>query len=378
MSQKQRFTRRRLLRASAASAVGLGAVGTANALGGSESVDVAELQESLEPIPPLDVQDETERLESGFPEQASGVRPGSMMFIEFEDGTAGCTANFIWRSSGGGGGDGGNDTEDKGGGPPEDRGNGKDDDDDRGGGPPEEDATSSGGGNDGGGGSKGGDGQLYIGAAGHCFLDEDCDADQRSAGNDEEGCNVSDLTVTLCKDCNRGGANGLIIRGETYELGDVVYARQTEPGEEGGDQLGHDFGLVAVPAELEEVVDPSMPQFGGPLAVSDEALDEGTPVNQYGAGVANGEVYPTMGSNGVSFGDGGTDDQAWFAGIRASPGDSGSPLQSTTDGEPVQGDEAGGILTHLSTLGTAGTTIGRCKEMIQEDIGMAIEVVLPD
>lgn len=360
MPDKKRFTRRRLLQASAATAAGAGAVGSASALGGDDGVEVGddELLASAERIPLVEIRDETERLEGGLPEQAHGIRPGSQMFIEFDDGTAGCTANFIWRAAGGGSSsqddDGGND----GGGPPDDPGGGNGND----GGPQERDSTDDTDGD--------ADGQLYIGAAGHCFLDEGDEGGE--PGEDGYAAN----SVAVCDDCTFGGATGLVVaRGETIELGEVVYARQESAD---GEQVGHDFGIVEVPEDKEHLVDPSMPQFGGPNEVFDEALPEGTPVNQYGAGVGNGEVFPTMGSNGVSFGDGGTDDDAWFAGIRASPGDSGSPLQSTSDGDPVEGDQTGGILTHLTTTGTGGTTIGRCKEMVKEDIGLDIDVVLPD
>jgi len=191
--------------------------------------------------------------------------------------------------------------------------------------------------------------------------------------------------VWVCADCDFGGATTVFgVRGagrqvgaedtvEVIELGDVVYARQEEPG--GGSGVGHDFGLVKIPEDKRDLVDPSMPQWGGPTGVSLDPVPEGEPVHQYGAGVGNGEVFPTMGSTGVSFGG---NDDAWFAGIRASPGDSGSPLvgDEAASGPPV-GGPAAGILTHLSSGGTAGTTIGRCKEMVREDIGLDVEVVLP-
>ena len=317
------YTRRRLLQASTATAIGLSSLGTASA---SEPDSDAPEDEDYEQIPPLDLSDVDLQLESvgpdGVPEQADGVRPGSQMFIESAEGTAGCTANFIWR-----------DTRDP-------------------------------------------DGPLYIGAAGHCFLD-DAPASDSDARDHEDGDNVSDLSISVCADCTFGGATGLsVIEGEVIELGDVVYARQVNPeeGDDGG--VGHDFGLVAVPEEMEEFVDPSLPQFGGPDGVSLQAVPEGELVNQYGAGVANGEVFPTKGSTGVSLGDGGTP-ESWFSALRASPGDSGSPLvEGLNDGE--EGGAAAGVLTHLSTNGTAGTTMQRCKEMPAEDgAGFDLEVVQP-
>jgi hypothetical protein len=311
------LTRRRLLKASAATATGIGAMGSASGVTNASRDDVTgriPLQEfapgelETDPVAPAAV-----------PEQAGGIRPGSQMFIEYPDGTtAGCSANFVWQGSNGGG-------------------------------------------------------SLYIGAAGHCFLPAEVNASLNARRKEEDRddlYNVKQLNVSVCADCTRGGLNGLLVPGETIELGDVVYARQALPD---GSQVGHDFGLVKIPANAEDLIDPSMPQWGGPDGSLDGAAPEGSPVNQYGAGVVNGEVFATKGSSGVSFGDGGTDDDAWFAGVRASPGDSGSPLV----GDRSIDRPASGILTHLTTLGTAGTTIGRCREMTREDAGLDIEVVLP-
>ena len=314
MRDRDELTRRNLLRASAATAAGVGGIGTASA------ADTADRRESAERIPRLEVEDETDTVAtSGVPELATGIRPGSQMFIEYPDGaTAGCTANFIWRDS---------------------------------------------------------VGDLYIGAAGHCFLPSDRNASKnarRDGESDEDVYDVSQLDVSVCDDCTVGGTTGLIFTGTTIALGDVAYARQNLPD---GSEVGHDFGLVRIPPSAEDAVDPSLPQFGGPSGVSEGAVPAGLPVNQYGAGVANGEVFPTMGSNGVSEGDLGTS-ESWYAAIRASPGDSGSPLQATEAGTGVEGGDAGGILTHLTAVGTAGTTMGRCVEMVQTDVGLGVETVL--
>ena len=315
MRDRDELTRRNLLRASAATAAGVGGIGTASA------GDTVDRRESAERIPSLEVADETNTVAAGgAPELATGVRPGSQMFITFPDGTtAGCTANFVW----------------------EDRW-----------------------------------GDRYIGAAGHCFLPDGKNASEnatRDGEDDGDVYDVSQLSVAVCEDCTFGGATGLIVRGTTIELGDVAYARQTLPH---GSAVGHDFGLVRIPAAADSAVDPSMPQYGGPTGVSDGAVAAGTPVNQYGAGVGNGEVFASQGSNGVSEGDLGSP-ESWFAAVRASPGDSGSPLQSTTAGTGPEGELAAGILTHLTATGTAGTTIGRCREMVSTDVGLDISVVLP-
>lgn len=350
MPPSERPTRRALLRAGAAAAVGLGGVGTASGLDDTvgDVTDAEVLQGTLERIPVPIVEDRTETVPvEALTERAEGIRPGSQLFADYGGEVGGCTANFIWREAGS---------------------NGDDEDvdltDEVTDGPQTADA-----------GTADLDGTLYIGSAGHCFLPEGADADEDAARDHEDGRDVEDITVTLCADCTFGGVTGLSIQGEVIELGDVVYARQTDPEEEGGDGVGHDFGLVEVPEEAEHLVDPTLPRFGGPHDVSEGAVSAGELINQYGAGIANGEVSLTQSSNGISLGDLG-DDESWYAAVRASPGDSGSPIQASDLGSGLpQGSAAAGVLTHLTTGGTAGTTMGRSKEMVAEDIGLDIEVV---
>lgn len=339
------FTRRRLLQVGAATTTGFaGLVGAGVATRsdlesaspgiGPDSGDEPSVRDGrtthtgdrdvdAERVPPLDLSDGELQLRAveryGVPEQATGIRPGSQMFIEFPDGaTAGCTANFVWKEPGS-------------------------------------------------------SGDLYIGAAGHCFLPDGTAASRNAATAEEkrngEAFDTSTLDgVSVCADCSVGGLTGLLIEGSVHELGEVVYARQEQRN--GEDGVGHDFGLVKIPGDKERFVDRSMPQWGGPNGVAAGALPSGTPIHQYGAGIGNGETYPTMGSSGSSLG--GTDD-IWYAGIRASPGDSGSPIVGA---KPTR-KPAGGILTHLTSFGTAGTTIGQCTEMVERDIGLDIGVATP-
>lgn len=322
------FSRRRVLQATSAAAAGLGIVGTSPASEGTPSEDAMNARRA----PCLDLTDvemQTRPVDQyGVPERADDVRPGSQMYIEFPDGTtAGCTANFVWGDV---------------------LGNGN----------AAEEA-----------------GDLYIGAAGHCFLPTDKSASRRAASSEEkrngDAYDVSQLDVSVCADCTFGGLTGLsVVQGRVVELGEVVYARQVERN--GSDGPGHDFGLVRIPSDTHDLVDPSLPQWGGPNEVSPGALAAGTPINQYGAGVANGEVYPTMGSSGASMG-GNADGDTWYAGIRASPGDSGSSII----GAEGTGKPAAGILTHLTTAGVAGTTIRKCRSMVERDVSLEVDVVLP-
>ena len=342
----EQYTRRRLLRASAATATGLGIVGTASAA--TDGPDLEDLDP--ERIPMLEgIELRTDPVAPlALPEQAGGIRPGTQMFITDDGSTAGCTANFVWRDAGGG--------DDHAASAAGDNADLPDDADL----PVGHDEAG---------------GDLYLGAAGHCFLPEEYNASESAARDGEEGYDVSDVTVEVCADCTFGGLTGLsVVEGETIELGEVVYARQALPD---GSQVGHDFGIVRIPEEARHLVDPSLPQWGGPDDVSEAAAPEGHPVHQYGAGVGNGEVFATKGSTGVSLGDAGSP-ESWYAAIRASPGDSGSPLVAgASDVQLPEGGAAAGVLTHLSTLGTAGTTMGRCLEMPREDgLELDLEVVL--
>jgi hypothetical protein len=98
MSGETDVNRRAVLRGSAV-ALGLTGVGSVSAADGTDAVDW-----TLERVPTLDVTHAEDDLETvdpavGPPEQSWGIGPGSMLFVTREDssGTAGCTANFVWR-----------------------------------------------------------------------------------------------------------------------------------------------------------------------------------------------------------------------------------------------------------------------------------------
>lgn len=336
MADSSNFSRRAVLQTSAA-AFGLGVTGLASADDGAvDSGDTVDTDGTLdgtasgddpdgddpfagaEQVPPSDMTDSEEHLETVSPtavppEQSSGIGPGSMLFITSEDssGTAGCTANFVWQDSGG---------------------------------------------------------TLYLGAAGHCFLPEGESADDNAGGSYD----ASQVTTRACVDCTFGGAVALsgAVRGQVVELGSVAYARQSD----GGTQVGNDFGLVEIPSGAEDLVDPSMPAWGGPSATGD--INGGDPVVQYGNGVAAGETFVTKGRTGVGV----VNDQqtgSWVAELPAAPGDSGSGVQVAAQGDGgLAGEEAAGVLTHLVVGGTAGTNVAKAKEMAME-AGLDISVVLP-
>jgi hypothetical protein len=296
MADRDDVTRRSVLKASAAAA-GIGLAGTASA---SEDGGLA----GAEQIPCVDVTDAREEdLEavdaaSVAPETSSGIGPGSFLLISRGGATAGCTANFVWDDGG----------------------------------------------------------DVYLGAAGHCFLPGDTPASKSAGGSFD----ATNQTVEVCIDCAFGGATGLngITGGRLVELGEVIYARQSEDGV----GPGSDFGLVRIPEAARDLIDPTMPKFGGPSEAG--TLEAGETACHYGNAVAFGETFLTKGRSGAGLGS--TDD-VWRAATASAPGDSGAAVQTCNPSlTGLQGAQAVGALTHLTTNGVAGTTMSRAEEMAAE------------
>jgi hypothetical protein len=209
--------------------------------------------------------------------------------------------------------------------------------------------------------------QLLLSAAGHCFLPQDRTA---THGTDADW-NGNDTQVRVCvSECSFGGQTGFLIEGTTVPLGRVAYARQAQDRD--GEQVGWDFGVVEIPSSLEPLVRTTMPVFGGP--VEEGTLATGDQVCHYGNGVVVGEVWPTMGRTGFGLL---SDPDAWFAGTAAAPGDSGSALQTCVPGDTgLQGVAAIGTLTHITSLGIAGTTNAKSVAMAADDAGLRLSIVL--
>lgn len=242
------------------------------------------------------------------PAAATGIGPGSHLLIRMAGGLYGCTASFLFTGS---------------------------------------------------------NGKTYLGSAGHCFLPEGRKA-THGPGADY---NPAGTTVTVCvSGCNFGGQMGFFISGSLVTLGSVAYARQAT----GGSQIGHDFGVVEVPASLHHLLRPAMPVFGGPSTSGSMGI--GTLVCHFGNGVGVGEVYPTHGRVGVGFGES-TITPSWRAFLAAAPGDSGSAAQSCErDADGIHGVAALGTLTHISSGFIVGTTMPRSLEMAKQ-AGLTLTLV---
>lgn len=262
------------------------------------------------------------------PEAAGNIGTGSAIVITIPDeGRFGCTANFVWED-----------------------------------GP-----------------------ELYLGAAGHCFLP----ADNRATHGEGADFDASGVEVIVCvEDCEGNFRSNLLV-GTWVELGRVAYARQTNAN--GDEQVGHDFGVVGIPAEVADLVRLTMPVWGGPTGVDDE-LEQGEPGCHYGHGLLVGETFLTKARAGVG---GGSDKKFWMGDFVGSFGDSGSGLVACeSDGLGLHGLGAVGVLTHLGLQVCPcdvtfrhlrvkadhgvifGTTVQRSIEMATE-AGLNLSVVLP-
>lgn len=206
---------------------------------------------------------------------------------------------------------------------------------------------------------------YYLGTAGHCFLAEDETA-SHGYGRDAD---VSTVRVRACiAECEFEGTLGFLLRGTTVELGPVAYARQTRDGA----QIGNDFGLVRIPDALVGEIRSELPVWGAAKGTRD--VRPGDLACLYGNGVGVGETYLTkarIGAGLVALSKG-----SWRAAMPSSPGDSGAAVAScivTLEGTRAVG--AIGVLTHLSTGGTAGTTMSQAMKLATE-AGLTLRPVL--
>jgi hypothetical protein len=99
--------------------------------------------------------------------------------------------------------------------------------------------------------------RRYLGAAGHCFIP----AERRATHGPGADFDASGVTVDACVSSCDGNFDINQLTGTWVRLGRVAYARQTD-GE--GNDIGNDFGVVEIPAELHDIVRLTMPVWGGP------------------------------------------------------------------------------------------------------------------
>lgn len=277
-----------------------------------DALDADEIERMREQARPMiRAWDHTVELEmqQPIPEIESGIGPGSALRISRPDGTFSCTANFIWT-----------------------------DDFDR----------------------------LYLGTAGHCLLPEDVTATHGPGADYDRNKTRVEVRSGQCPVSALGAACGVGGSGSPWEsLGPVTYARYTA--------LGTDFGIIAIPAELEDQVRFEMPMWGGPTQEGSMGL--GDSVFHYGQGVAYGEAFASRGRAGIGASSGGS---SWEAIGFSNPGDSGSGVVTGGLGG-IEGQNAIGILTHgIGVEGAPvpglffGTHMDRAKNLVGDHIGLRV------
>lgn len=225
-------------------------------------------------------------------------------------------------------------------------------------------------------------GKVYIGAAGHCFMDSDFEA---THGPDADYDPARTTRIRVCVSTCLGGASGLfsaafgIYPSATRDLGKLAYARQTLAGVD----VGNDFGIVEIPPALHDEIRTDLPVWNGPNTAEFQPLPPGNFVAQYGNGIVLGEVFPTKARMGIGAG---SNDSRWIAAMASSQGDSGSAVVTATatvgTNPSVEGQRPVGMLTHLSCClaagnpyTTAGTTVPRAIEMARQDAGINLELI---
>jgi hypothetical protein len=225
-------------------------------------------------------------------------------------------------------------------------------------------------------------GRLYLSAAGHCFMGETF---ATTHGPDADWDRANTTRVRVCVEGCLGGGSGLVsgafgvYPGTTRDIGvgpvKLDYARQRT----GAAAVGHDFGIVEIPPELCGEIRTDMPVWGGPgSADTSRRVQQGDLLVHYGNSVGLGEVFPQKGRAGIGMG---SNDLRWLARLAAFQGDSGSALNiATVSAESlVEGEHAGGVLTHIiitpDTGALAGTNTARGIQMAAADAGFDLELV---
>jgi serine protease AprX len=235
-------------------------------------------------------------------------------------------------------------------------------------------------------------GKAYLGAAGHCFLEEGFRTTHGASNAPVPLYDPSNVRVFACyKDCVFGGLSSTVAEiflGNYVELGKVAYARMDPANGDinvDGDGVGWDFGIVEIPEQFYEYVDPAMPGWGGPNRVwdTDSFL---LPLLLHGNAAYYGETAPQKTRTGTSLGT--TDGRSWDGVIPSWGGDSGSAVSILN--EPFFGPEAMGLLTHGSGVGdplvgtgagvtlmlTSGTIIPQAIKMARDDAGLCLRPLM--
>ena len=183
-----------------------------------------------------------------------------------------------------------------------------------------------------------GAGNTYVGYAAHCA--------GTGEATDTNGCDAGSLPLGTPVEFERNG--GIVNGGDAVGTGTLAYSSwltMQQRGETDSDACEYnDFALVKVnPADVSKV-NPSVPFWGGPVALNTDGSDTGETVYSYGNSILRGGVEALSPKQGNSLG---TQGNGWthpvYTVTPGVPGDSGSAFL----------DSEGNALGTLSTLAIA-------------------------
>jgi hypothetical protein len=183
-----------------------------------------------------------------------------------------------------------------------------------------------------------GAGNTYVGYAAHCA--------GTGAATDTDGCEAASLPLGTRVTFAEGGS--LVSGGRTVGSGTLAYSSwltMQQRGESDADTCAYnDFALVKVDAADVSKVNPSVPFWGGPVAVSSNGTAAGDKVYSYGNSSLRAGIEALSPKVGTSLG---TSGNGWthpvYTVSPGVPGDSGSAFL----------DAEGNALGTLSTLAIA-------------------------
>ena len=183
-----------------------------------------------------------------------------------------------------------------------------------------------------------GAGATYVGYAAHCA--------GLGAATDTNGCDAGSLPLGTRVTFARGGS--LVSGGTEVGQGTLAYSSWlTMQGRNEGNQNAceyNDFALVKVDAADATKVNPSVPFWGGPVALNTDGTAAGNDVYSYGNSSLRGGIETLSPKQGTSLGaQGGGWTHPVYTVSPGVPGDSGSAFL----------DEEGKALGTLSTLAIA-------------------------
>ncbi|HEY0168760.1 MAG TPA: serine protease [Jatrophihabitans sp.] len=176
---------------------------------------------------------------------------------------------------------------------------------------------------------------TYVGYAAHCA--------GTGAATDTDGCSTQSLPLGTPVTFNKGA--GLLSSGTQVGTGTLAYSSwiaMRQAGETDPDTCAYnDFAVVKVDAPYVGNVNPSVPFWGGPVALNTQGTATGDKVYSYGNSILRGGIELLSPKTGLSLGDEGN---GWshtvYTVTPGIPGDSGSGFM----------DPAGNALGTLSTV----------------------------